>query len=64
MSIMEAIHEAFDMLNHIEIKGEHNIAAMSRAMSNLKAVIDVFEQRETFNSLSMEGEEVHDCNDK
>lgn len=46
MSILEAIRETLDMLNHIEIKGEYNIAAMSRAMSNLKGISNILEQME------------------
>lgn len=38
MSILEAIREALQLLNHVEIKGEPSIAAMSRAMSLLKGI--------------------------
>lgn len=38
MTILEAAREALRMLNNVEIKGERNIVAMSRAMSLLKGV--------------------------
>ena len=44
MSIADAIHETIAMINRVEIKGESNIAAMSRAISLLKGVAEAIGQ--------------------
>lgn len=44
MDIRQAVSEAMAMLNLIEIKGEYNIAAMSRAMCLIKGIADVFDR--------------------
>lgn len=43
MSINDALYEALNLLNQVEIKGESNIANMSRTFALLKAVIEFFE---------------------
>lgn len=55
MSIQEAVKEVLRMLNSVEIKGEHNIAAMSRAFSLVKGIEDYLTQRT---------EEQHDSHDE
>lgn len=55
MSITEAAREALNMLNHVEIKGESNIVAMSKAMSWIKGIIE---------SLDKAQEEQHERNDQ
>ena len=46
MSIQEAVKETLNMLNSVEIKGEHNIVVMNRAILLVKG-IDDYLMRET-----------------
>lgn len=55
MSILEAAKEALKMLNLVEVRGESNIAAISRSISLIKAIADVLEHAK---------EESHDTDDK
>ena len=46
MTILDAAREALRMLNHIEVRGEQNIAAMSTALSLIKGIKEGLEQLE------------------
>lgn len=43
MSIIEAMRETMKLLNLIEVRGENSIAAISKAMSNVKGVVNALE---------------------
>lgn len=62
MTVLEAIQEALNMLNVVEVKGERNIVAMSRAMSDLRSVRDTLERlkEDSHDGHDEQGKDVHD----
>ena len=44
MTIQEALNDTLAVLNLVEVRGEKNIAALSRAIAHLKGIARAFEQ--------------------
>ena len=60
MTILDAARDALNMLNRVEIRGEGNVAAMSRAMAMIRGIEDALKcaQEDTHDTDDQQGSDV------